>query len=42
VCTTVFYMQHGPPTEISWQADNCSVGVEDLQAYTLKSIWKSI
>jgi sucrose-6-phosphate hydrolase SacC (GH32 family) len=40
VCTTVFYMKHGPPTEMSWHAENCSVGVENLQAHTLKSIWE--
>jgi beta-fructofuranosidase len=40
VCTIAFYMKDGPPTEMSWHAENCSVGAENLQAHTLKSIWE--
>jgi sucrose-6-phosphate hydrolase SacC (GH32 family) len=39
VCTTSFFMAHGPPTEMEWQATNSPVLVQDLEAYTLKSIW---
>ncbi|HEY0791854.1 MAG TPA: glycoside hydrolase family 32 protein [Chthoniobacterales bacterium] len=40
VCTSVFYMQHGPPTEMSWHAENGNVTVQDLRAYSLKSVWR--
>jgi sucrose-6-phosphate hydrolase SacC (GH32 family) len=39
VCTTSFFMAQGPPTEMQWQATNSPVLVQDLEAYTLKSIW---
>jgi sucrose-6-phosphate hydrolase SacC (GH32 family) len=40
VCTSVFYMQHGSPTEISWRVEEGTVDATDLRVYTLKSIWK--
>jgi sucrose-6-phosphate hydrolase SacC (GH32 family) len=39
VCTSSFFMAGGPPTKMQWQATNNPVLVQDLQAYTLKSIW---
>ena len=39
VCTGVFYMQHGSPTEISWRVEEGSVDASDLRVFTLKSIW---
>ena len=39
VCTSSFFMAGGPPTKMQWQATNSPVQVQDLQAYTLKSIW---
>ena len=39
VCTTSFFMAGGPPTKMQWQATNSPVLVQDLEAYTLKSIW---
>jgi sucrose-6-phosphate hydrolase SacC (GH32 family) len=39
VCTSSFFMSNGPPTEMQWQAENSPVLVEDLEAYSLKSIW---
>jgi sucrose-6-phosphate hydrolase SacC (GH32 family) len=39
VCTSSFFMAQGPPTEMQWQATNSPVLVQDLEAYTLKSIW---
>ena len=39
VCTSSFFMADGPPTKMQWQATNNPVLVQDLQAYTLKSIW---
>ena len=39
VCTSSFFMSKGPPTEMQWQAENSPVLVEDLEAYSLKSIW---
>jgi sucrose-6-phosphate hydrolase SacC (GH32 family) len=39
VCTSSFFMSKGPPTEMQWQAENSAVLVEDLEAYSLKSIW---
>jgi sucrose-6-phosphate hydrolase SacC (GH32 family) len=40
VCTTVFYMRAGPPSEVSVRAESGEVKAEDLRVYTLKSIWK--
>jgi sucrose-6-phosphate hydrolase SacC (GH32 family) len=40
VCTTSFFMSKGPPTEMHWEAENSPILVEDLEAYSLKSIWK--
>jgi sucrose-6-phosphate hydrolase SacC (GH32 family) len=40
VCTTIFFMQHGPPTEISWRAEHGGANAEDIRVYTLKSVWK--
>jgi sucrose-6-phosphate hydrolase SacC (GH32 family) len=40
VCSTTFFMRHGPPTEMRWNAENGSVTVQSLQAYSLKSIWR--
>jgi sucrose-6-phosphate hydrolase SacC (GH32 family) len=39
VCTSSFFMSKGPPTEMQWEAVNSPVSVEDLEAYSLKSIW---
>jgi sucrose-6-phosphate hydrolase SacC (GH32 family) len=39
VCPSSFFMAGGPPTKRQWQATNSPVLVQDLQAYTLKSIW---
>lgn len=40
VCTTTFFMQHGPPTQMQLRALNNSVTVQNLTVYTLKSIWR--
>ena len=40
VCTSIFYMQHGSPTEISWRVEEGTVEAIDLRVFTLKSIWK--
>jgi len=40
VCTSSFFMRNGPPTEIQWQAENAPVLVQDLAAYSLKSVWR--
>ncbi len=40
VCTSSFFMQNGPPTEMQWVAENSPILVEDLEAYSLKSIWR--
>ena len=40
VCTSSFFMQNGPPTDMQWVAENSPVLVEDLEAYSLKSIWR--
>jgi fructan beta-fructosidase len=40
VCSTSFFMRHGPPTEMQLNAENNSVTVQDLTAYSLKSIWR--
>ena len=39
VCPSSFFMAGGPPTKMQWQATNSPVLVQDLEAYTLKSIW---
>jgi sucrose-6-phosphate hydrolase SacC (GH32 family) len=41
VCTTTFFMQHGPPTQMQLRALNNSVTVSNLTAYSLKSIWRT-
>ncbi len=40
VCTTSFFMRNGPPSEMRLQAVNAPVLVQDLEAYTLKSVWR--
>ena len=40
VCSTTFFMQHGPPTHLHLKALNNSVTVQNLTAYSLKSIWR--
>jgi levanase len=40
VCSTVFYMRHGTPTEMSWRMEEGTVEATDLRVFTLKSIWK--
>jgi sucrose-6-phosphate hydrolase SacC (GH32 family) len=40
VCSASFYMLYGPPTEMRWHAENGTVSVQNLQAYTLKSVWR--
>jgi sucrose-6-phosphate hydrolase SacC (GH32 family) len=39
VCSTTFFMRFGPPTHMELKALNNSVTVNDLTAYSLKSIW---
>ena len=39
VCTSVFYMKHGSPTEISWRVEEGTVDATDLRVFTIKSIW---
>jgi fructan beta-fructosidase len=40
VCSSTFFMRHGPPTEMQLRAENNSVTVQNLTAYSLKSIWR--
>jgi fructan beta-fructosidase len=40
VASTTFFMKHGPPTEMQLEAENNSVTVQNLTAYSLKSIWR--
>jgi len=40
VASTTFFMQNGPPTEMQLEAVNNSVTVQNLTAYSLKSIWR--
>jgi fructan beta-fructosidase len=40
VCTILFFMRDGSPTEMSWRTTHCSANIEDLRVYTLKNIWK--
>lgn len=40
VCTATFFMRHGPPTKVELNAENNSVNVQNLTAYSLKSIWR--
>jgi sucrose-6-phosphate hydrolase SacC (GH32 family) len=40
VCSTSFFMRNGPPTEMHLRAENNSVTVQNLTAYSLKSIWR--
>jgi len=40
VCSISFFMRHGPPTEMELEAENNSVTVQNLTAYSLKSIWR--
>lgn len=40
VCSLSFYMLYGPPTKMRWHAENGTVKVQNLQAYTLKSVWR--
>jgi sucrose-6-phosphate hydrolase SacC (GH32 family) len=40
VCTTTFFMRHGPPTQVQLRAENNRVSVQNLSAYSLKSIWR--
>ena len=40
VGSTSFFMQHGPPTEMRLEAEHNSVSVQNLTAYSLKSIWR--
>jgi fructan beta-fructosidase len=39
VCTTTFFMRYGPPTKLELNAENNSVNMQNLTAYSLKSIW---
>jgi levanase len=40
VCSISFFMRHGPPKEMELEAVNNSVTVQNLTAYSLKSIWR--
>jgi fructan beta-fructosidase len=40
VCSTTFFMRHGPPTEMQLEAENNSVTVQNLTVFSLKSIWR--
>jgi fructan beta-fructosidase len=40
VCSISFFMRHGPPTEMQLEAENNSVTVQNLTAFSLKSIWR--
>jgi sucrose-6-phosphate hydrolase SacC (GH32 family) len=40
VASTTFFMKDGPPTEMELEAENNSVTVQNLTAYSLKSIWR--
>jgi fructan beta-fructosidase len=40
VCSTTFFMQHGPPTHMQLKALNNSATVQNLTVYSLKSIWR--
>jgi levanase len=40
VCSLSFYMLYGNPTRMRWHAQNGTVNVQNLQAYTLRSIWR--
>jgi hypothetical protein len=33
-------MIYGNPTKMRWHAENGTVTVQNLQAYTLKSVWR--
>jgi levanase len=40
VASTTFFIRNGPPTEMQLEAENNSVTVQNLTAYSLKSIWR--
>jgi fructan beta-fructosidase len=40
VCTTTFFMQNGPPTQMQLVAENNTATVKSLTAYALRSIWR--
>jgi sucrose-6-phosphate hydrolase SacC (GH32 family) len=40
VCSTTFFMRHGPPTQMQLRAENNTVTVNNLTVYSLKSIWR--